>query len=81
MLAKRKTIDIGRGSHQKIADPYVDVGSRGHGEVAELAASRKVEKYSCVPSSYLFQPIALENVGSLNCSAHDFVKSWAVGFQ
>ena len=57
-----------------LADSYLAAGSRGPGEVAELAASRKEEKYSCLSASYLFQPIALENLGPLNSSAHDFVK-------
>jgi len=39
------------------------------GASAELAASRKCEKYANLPNFYIFQPIAFENVGTLNSSA------------
>jgi len=39
------------------------------GASAELAASIKCEKYANLPNSYIFQPIAFENVGTLNSSA------------
>ena len=39
------------------------------GAAAELAASRKCEKHANLPNSYIFQPIAIENVGTLNSSA------------
>jgi len=35
---------------------------------AELAASRKCEKYANLPNSYIFQPIAFENLDTLNSS-------------
>jgi len=39
------------------------------GASAELAASRKYEKYAYLPNSYIFQPIAFENSGTLKSSA------------
>jgi len=36
---------------------------------AELAASRTSDKYANLPNSYIFQPIAFENVDTLNSSA------------
>jgi len=39
------------------------------GAAAELAASRNSDKYANLPNSYLFQPIALENLGAINESA------------
>jgi len=36
---------------------------------AELAASRKCEKYANLPNSYIFQPTAFEYMGTLNWSA------------
>jgi len=36
------------------------------GAAAELSASRKSDKYANLPNSYLFQPIALENLGAIN---------------
>ena len=35
------------------------------GAAAELAASPKTDKYANLPNSYLFKPIALENVGAI----------------
>jgi hypothetical protein len=43
------------------------------GAAAELAASRKSEKYCSLPNSYLFQPIALENLGAINESATSLI--------
>jgi len=39
------------------------------GASAELAASRKCEKYANLSNSYIFQPIAFENLDILNSSA------------
>jgi len=39
------------------------------GASAELAASRKYEKYLNLPNSHICQHIAFENVGTLNSSA------------
>jgi len=36
------------------------------GASAELAASRKCEKYAILPNSYIFQPKASENLGTLD---------------
>ena len=45
------------------------------GAAAELAASKKCEKYANLPNSYIFQPIAFENLGTLNSSAVDLISS------
>jgi len=39
------------------------------GASAELAASGKCEKYATLPNSYIFKPLAFENLGTLNWSA------------
>jgi len=39
------------------------------GAAAELAATRKSEKYTNLPNLYLFHPIAFENLGAINESA------------
>jgi len=39
------------------------------GASADLAASRKYEKYANLPTSYIFLRIAFEKVGTLNSSA------------
>jgi len=43
--------------------------AREAGAAAELAASRKEEKYANIGSQYLFAPIAIETLGPLNTSA------------
>jgi hypothetical protein len=37
------------------------------GAAAELAATRKSDKYAQLPNSYIFQPIAFENMGAIFC--------------
>jgi len=48
---------------------------REAGAPAEQAATRKISKYSVLSQSYLFQPIAVENTGVLNCSAVDYLNA------
>jgi len=43
------------------------------GGAADLAASRKEAKYSDLPSSYIFQPLAFETLGPLSASTTAFV--------
>jgi len=45
------------------------------GASAELAASRKCEKYANLPNSYIFQPIAFENFGTLKSSAISLISA------
>ena len=54
-----------------LADSYVTTAG-GRGEVAELAAARKCQKYADIPSAYTFLPIAMETLGSMNDSAYHF---------
>jgi len=42
---------------------------------AELAASKKCEKYANLPNSYIFQPIAFENLGTLNSSTISLISA------
>jgi len=41
---------------------------------AEAVASRKEVKYSDLPASYSFQPIAVETMGPINESSVDFLR-------
>jgi len=43
------------------------------GGAADLAASRKEAKYSDLPNSYTFQPLAFETMDPLNASITAFV--------
>jgi hypothetical protein len=45
------------------------------GASAELAASKKNKKYANLPNSYIFKPIAIENLGALNSSAIALIPS------
>ena len=52
-----------------LAESYIMSSSRSAGAAAEIAAVRKTDKYSQLPSCYTFQPIALETLGAMNTSA------------
>ena len=46
-------------------ESYLSISARPGG-AAEHAAARKVAKYSSLPSSHSFQPLALETLGPMN---------------
>ena len=52
-----------------LADSYVTRAAQEAGAVAELAASRKMERYANFDARYLFEPIAVETLGVINTSA------------
>ena len=52
-----------------LADSYVTRAAQEAGAAAELAASRKLEKYATIDARYLFEPIAVETLGVINTSA------------
>ena len=56
-----------------LADSYLHLSAQTAGDAADLAASRKEAKYSDLPSSYTFQPLAFETFGPLNASSMAFV--------
>jgi len=56
-----------------LAESYSATASATPGGVAELAAERKLEKYSCLPNSYDFQPLAFETLGPINSTAISFI--------
>ena len=43
------------------------------GAVAEMAAERKLAKYSNLASDFTFQPIAVENLGAFSLSTLEFL--------
>ena len=55
-----------------VARSYVAAAARGRGEVAELAAARKYEKYAELSTAYTFLPIAVETLGPTNESVYLF---------
>jgi len=53
--------------------PYVASAARQAGSVAELAASKTMDKYTSLAADYHFQPIAVEMLGPINESASHFL--------
>ena len=53
------------------AASYIGAGSVGPASVQ--AANRKIQKYQGLPTSHLFQPVAIETLGPFNPSALDFI--------
>jgi hypothetical protein len=56
-----------------LADSYIRATASAAGAAAEMAATRKLAKYADLPASYVFQPIALETLGTINESAVNFL--------
>ena len=52
-----------------LAASYIVSSARSSGSVAETAAARKRDKYSELPASYSFYPIAIKTLGPINSSA------------
>jgi len=55
-----------------VTQSYVAAAARGRGEVAELAAARKCEKYAELSTVYTFLTIAVKTLGPMNESAYLF---------
>jgi len=55
-----------------LAESYVTISASPCG-VAEHAAARKSLKYSSLPSSHIFQPLALETLGPINSTGISFL--------
>ena len=43
------------------------------GSAAELAALRKIDKYSALEKTHFFQPVAVESLGPMNIAAYSFL--------
>jgi len=56
-----------------LAESYVDRASYQAGSAAELAATRKENKYVDIGASYIFEPIAIETLGVFNASARQLL--------
>ena len=52
-----------------LAESYVDRAALEAGAAAEMAATRKEEKYVDLCAHYIFEPIAVETLGVFNASA------------
>jgi hypothetical protein len=56
-----------------LADSYSNTRDIVPGHAAELAASRKVDKYATLSGSYIVQPVAFETLGPINTSGLQFL--------
>ena len=56
-----------------MAESYIATSSQTAAGAAEIADRRKVDKYSSLPSSCMFQPFAVETMGPFNRSGLDFI--------
>ena len=50
-----------------LAASYIEGAAWQAGSTAEMAASRKEEKYTDVEARHIFQPIAMETLGEFFC--------------
>ena len=58
-----------------LAPSYRSVAVSNTGAVAALAEPKKASKYSTLPSSYSFVPVAIESFGVLGPQSRSFIKS------
>jgi len=76
LLFRGRAVDLLFGTSQLSlpwqTHSYVASAAREARSVAELAATKKEDKYSDLATDYLFQPIAVETHGPINESASDF---------
>ena len=56
-----------------LAPSYVAVSAQVTGSVAQATFERIVSKYAGLPASHLFDPIAIETLGSINEAGHSFL--------
>ena len=49
-----------------LAESYIDRAALGAGAAAEMAATRKEEKYVDLGARYIFEPIVVETLGVFN---------------
>jgi len=56
-----------------LAASYVDRAATDAGTVADIAATRKTEKYSTLSSACRFEPIAVENLGVFSSSTLNLI--------
>lgn len=56
-----------------LANSYIDSSSVSAGGAAELAADRKIGKYSNLSAGYCFIPLAFETLGPLNVEGNEFI--------
>ena len=56
-----------------LAESYIGDSAANAGSAAEAAATRKAAKYAGLERTHIFQPVAVENLGTTNASAYGFL--------
>ena len=56
-----------------LAESYIGDSAMNAGSAAEAAATRKAAKYAGLERTHIFQPVAVENLGTINASAYGFL--------
>jgi len=56
-----------------LAESYIGDSATNAGSAAEAAATRKAAKYAVLERTHIFQPVAVENLGTMNASAYGFL--------
>jgi len=55
-----------------LAESYIGDSATNAGSAAKAAATRKAAKYAVLERTHIFQPVAVENLGTMNASAYGF---------
>jgi len=66
---ERQVVVLGVTVTCSLAESYIDRAALEAGAAAEMAATRKEEKYVGIGARYIFEPIAVETLGVFNPSA------------
>jgi len=56
-----------------LAESYIGDSATNAGSAAEAAATRKATKYAVLERTHIFQPVAAENLGTMNASAYGYL--------
>ena len=56
-----------------VAESYLARSSSAAGAVSEFAATKKTDKYACLPPEFQFVPLAFTTLGSPNSDAISFL--------
>jgi len=61
-----------------LAESYIGDSATNASSATEAAATRKATKYAVLERTHIFQPVAIENLGTMNTSAYGFFsRTWA----
>ena len=56
-----------------MAESYIGDSATNAGSAAEAAATRTAAKYAGLERTHILQPVAVENLGTMNASAYGFL--------